>query len=138
MDRGNGIPVLPLLTSSKELMGILVDLQQKVDHEDWSYWVHEEPIMEIQHILQLQHPQHVGAPIPEQDFQQADIFTQHSHKTLEVLRGVPLDVCQGLQRGIMEVALLHNVTVIGLRCVPWDHKWCDAVGASIKRHIIVG
>ncbi len=58
--------------------------------------------MRVQRISQLQYPLHVGAPIAKQDFEEAEIVSQHLYKALEGLRwiklwsrGMPLDVCQG-------------------------------------------
>ncbi len=83
---GKRFPFLPPLTSGKELAGVLVDLPQEVDHEDWSNPVLEEPFVGVQCILQLQYSLHVGAPIAKQDFEEADIICQHAYKALEGLR----------------------------------------------------
>ena len=49
---------------AKELVGILVNFPQEIDHEDGSNPVLKEPLVGVQCILQSQHPLHVGHPSP--------------------------------------------------------------------------
>ncbi len=123
----------------------MVDLPQEVDHEDWSNPFLEESLVGVQRISQLQYPLHVGAPIAKQDFKEADIIYQYSYKALEGLqwvklcsRGVLLDVRRGFKRCFVEVAVFRKVTVICIRHAPRCCKRCDAVGAPVKRQIIIG
>ncbi len=98
-----------------------------------------------QHILQLQYQLQVGAPIGKQGFKEADIIPQYSYEALEGLWwvklcscGIPLDVCRGFKRCFMEVAVFCKVAVIFIHHAPWCCKRCDAIGAPVKRQIVVG
>ncbi len=48
------------------------------------------------------------------------------------------DVCRGLERCFIEVLLLREVGVVRVGSASWDSKRCDAIGASIKRQVIIG
>ncbi len=48
------------------------------------------------------------------------------------------DIRRGLECHFIEVLLLREVGVVRVGSAPWDSKRCDAIGASIKRQVIIG
>ena len=52
-------------------------------------------------------------------------------------RDMSPDVRRGLKCCFIEVTLLREVSVVCVSRAPWDSKRCDAIGASIKRQVII-